>query len=172
LTAKDCALLPVRSHYGLGFMDRWTADYQPDTKLAELSVLLADAFEAERQYLIDDLHVCSLPEVWFHQKRRTGDIPAEGCVALGAHLDGAPRYSHGLLVFAAQVRDEARVSRLSSQAAAASNTVRPRVAATHDRRIVLIVGGSTTQGEPAMESTESLSRYAGLASRLLESDPV
>jgi hypothetical protein len=172
LTAKDCALFPVRSHYGLGFMNRWNADYQPDTNLAELSILLADAIEAEGQYSIDDLHISQLPEEWFYQERRTGHIPTEGCVGLGAHLNGAPRYSHGLIVFAAQVRDESVVSKLSSLAAAASSTVRPRVAAIHDRRIVLIVGGSTTRGEPTIESTDSLSRYAGLASRLLESDSV
>jgi hypothetical protein len=40
LTAKECGLLPIRSHYGLGFMDRWAAEYQPNTKVAELAVRL------------------------------------------------------------------------------------------------------------------------------------
>jgi hypothetical protein len=171
LTLRDCALLELYSSYGLGYMDRWNGHYEPATRLAELSVLLADHIDAEGTYVIDDFHVCTLPEVWFYTERRTGDLSTTGCIGLGARLRDTPRWSHGLLVFAAELHDETLGLRLASLATAASQMNRPRVISVRDRRIVLIIGGSTTQGEPARETIESLSRYETLASVLLEANP-
>jgi len=168
LTLKECAVLEVHSSYGLGYMTRWSAPYEPTTLLAEFAVLLADQVDAEGLYEIEDLHVCELPEVWFYKDRLTGHIPTAGGVGLSAHLRGASRFSHGLIIFAAEFGDETVGPRLAALANAAGSVNRPRVATVRDRRLALFVGGSATKGEPARESPESMSRYSKLVGDLFE----
>jgi hypothetical protein len=169
LTLKDCALLEVHSSYGLGYMTRRSASYQPTTRLAEFAVLLADQVDAEGVYEIDDLHIGELPEVWFYKDRRTGHIPTAACVGLSAHLRGVSRFSHGLIIFVAAFGDDTVGPNLAALVDAAGSIDRPRAATARDRRLGVIIGGSDTAGEVAHESRESMSRYAELIGSLFES---
>jgi hypothetical protein len=81
LTLKDCALLEVNSRYGLGFLETWARPYAPESDLAGMAVRMADAIDAARRYAVNDLHLSSLPEVWFDRPAKPpGDIPVNGCV--------------------------------------------------------------------------------------------
>lgn len=160
---RDCALVEVRSSYGLGFMDHISGRYRPSADLAETAVRLADMIDTDARYVVEDLHTSDLPEVWFTLERRTGSLPATGCVSLSATLSGADRWSHGLLVFLAEMASRRAASRLIARAKKASTDDRPRLATSSGRCVGLIIGGSSTHGEKAVESSESLARFRDLS---------
>lgn len=160
---KDCALVEVRSSYGLGFMDDMSGRYRPSVDIAETAVRLADMIDTDASYIVEDLHTSDLPEVWVTVERRTDTLPSTGCVSLSATLSGADRWSHGLLVFLAEMASRRAASRLIGRAEKASTDDRPRVAAASGRSVALIIGGSATHGEKAVETSESLARFRDLS---------
>lgn len=130
----------------------------------------ADLIDAEGTYTTRDMFVSDLPEVWFHRDRRAGQVPTNGCIGISAdHLSSSRPYSHGLLVFLAEVDDKGRAVGLAESAAAASTPDRPQVASSVDRLLAVFVGGSTTVGEKPVESVESLERFPALVRPLLVS---
>ncbi len=163
LSLRDCGLIEVRSSYGLGFMDDLSGEYRPRSGLASAAVRLADSIDADGRYVVENLHASGLPEVWFGNGRRTGHLAATGCVTVSARLHGADRWSHSLLVFLAEVARGRVAADLAARASAASTAERPRLAVAVDRRLALIIGGSGTCGEDALETRESLARYRDLA---------
>jgi hypothetical protein len=169
VSLKDCALLEVRSSYGLGYMHTWS-QYHPRTNLALAAVRLADQVDNDGRYLIEDMHTSDLPEVWFTLGARTGQLPTKGCVSLSAKLCGANRWSHGLLVFLAEVARSRIAAELAARASTASTADRPRAATSVDRRVALIIGGSSTYEEDAVETAESLARFRDLAVAALIGD--
>jgi len=173
LSLQNCALLEIRSSYGLGFMDVWSPLVTSTADLAKSAVLLADEIDSEGQYAVQGLHVTELPEVWFTPSKRAETIPTAGCVSLSASLRGgsAPP-SHGLLVFLAELHDDRTASKLEKRAASATDAIRPQVTAVHDRRIVLVIGGSSTHGEDPIETPKSLSRFRRIALAVLQAGAV
>jgi hypothetical protein len=170
LTIANCALLEVESSYGTGFMDKWTSTYDTDTQIAERAIRLADEIDAESSYVVSNLRITELPEVWFSAPRPTSNhIPTLGCAMISSdHKASSHLYSHGLLVFVAQVKNR-RTSRSLERKANAASTVdrRPRAAISVGTRLAIFVGGSTTQGEVALESASTLERFCRLALPLL-----
>ncbi len=168
-TLRDCALVEVQSSYGLGYMDDLSGRYRPKANLAGAAVRLADMIDLDGRYAVDNLHTSDLPAVWFTTERRTGTLPARACVSVSAPLRGSrDPWSHGLLVFLAEMARSRAATELAAGVAAASTEDRPRVATALDRRVVLIIGGSSTHGEAAVETTESLARYRDLAAEALD----
>jgi hypothetical protein len=159
ISLRECALLEVESRYGLGYMDVRTRAYEPTTNLAAAAIRLADLIDAEGQYIVNDLWVADLPSVWFDLSRTVASVPTSGCVSFSASLEGSGRWSHGLLVFVAEVGTQLLAAELATRAAGAATPERPSVATVQDRRMVLIVGGSTTAGEYSRETGESLIRF-------------
>jgi hypothetical protein len=159
LTLDDCALIEVVSRYGLGFMETWAEPYAPRSDLAGIAVRIADHIDAAGRYEVDDLHLSSLPEVWFGgDAKPTGGIPVSGCVSIAASMPGRSRWEHGLLLFLAEVKTGQAASALVGRAEAASTADRPRVAGSEDRLLLVLIGGSTTRGQKALETETSLRR--------------
>jgi hypothetical protein len=159
LTLDDCALIEVVSRYGLGFMETWAEPYAPQSDLAGIAVRIADRIDAAGRYEVDDLHLSSLPEVWFGGGAKpTGGIPVSGCVSIAASIPARSRWEHGLLLFLAEVKTGQVASALVERAEAASTAARPRVAASEDRLLLVLIGGSTTRGQEALETEASLGR--------------
>ena len=157
LNLDDCALIEVVSRYGLGFMETSAEPYAPQSDLTGIAVRMADRIDAARRYAVDDLQLSSLPEVWLGRDARpTGGIPVSGCVSISASLPGGSRWEHGLLVFLAEVESAPAASALATRAEAASTADRPRVAASDGRLLIVLIGGSTTLGQEALETEASL----------------
>jgi hypothetical protein len=159
LTLQDCAFIEVRSRYGLGFMETWAEPYGPQSDLAGIGVRAADRIDAVGRYAVDGLHLSSLPEIWFGRDAKpTGGIPVSGCVSIAASIPGRSRWEHGLLLFLAEVATTHAASALVDRAEAASTADRPRVAASEDRLLLVLIGGSTTSGQTPLETEASLGR--------------
>jgi hypothetical protein len=157
LTLRDCALLEVRSRYGLGFIDTWAQPYAPESDLAGMAVRMADDIDAAQRYTVDDLHLSSLPEVWFGRPAKpTGDIAVNGCVSVSASLKDGSRWGPGLWVFLAEVDSAKTASNLVVRADAASTLDRPRTAGSEGRLFVILIGGSSTRGDQPLETQASL----------------
>ncbi len=157
LTLKDCALIEVVSRYGLGFMETWARPYAPQSDLTGIAVRIADQIDAAGRYEVDDLHLSSLPAVWFSREARpTGEVPVSGCVSISASIPGRSRWEHGLLLFLAEMEAAQMASALVERAEAASTADRPRVAGNDDRLLLVLIGGSTTRGQKPMETEASL----------------
>lgn len=157
LTLKDCALLEVRSRYGLGFIDTWGEPYGPHSDLAGMAVRMADRIDAVGPYMVNDLHLSSLPEVWFSRPpTSTSDIAATGCVSVSASLKDGSLWGPGLLVFLAEVDSAKTASKLVARAEAASTLDRPRVAGSEGPLFLILIGGSATRGDQPSETQTSL----------------
>jgi hypothetical protein len=157
LTLTDCALLEVNSRYGLGFIDTWAQPYAPEFDLAGMAVRMADDIDAAQRYTVNDLHLSSLPEVWFGRPAKpTGDIAVNGCVSVSASLKDGARWGPGLLVFLAEVDSAKTASNLVARADAASTLDRPRTAGSEGRHFMMLIGGSTTHGDQPLETQASL----------------
>ena len=157
LTLTDCAFIEVNSRYGLGFLETRAQPYAPQSDLAGMAVRMADAIDASRRYAVDNLHLSSLPEVWFSRPTElTGDIPVTGCVSVSASLRDGSRWGPGLLVFLAEVDSAKTASALVARADAASTLDRPRTAGSEGPVLVVLVGGSTTRGDRSLETPASL----------------
>ena len=166
-TLADCALIQISSKYGLGFMEAWTRDYDTATGVAELSIEIADSIDTEGTYTALTLRVGHLPGVWFSLQRAMGDVPASACVRVDCQLVGAKRWSHGLLIFVADVGSSSLAEDLAVRAQGASDSSRPRVTINSGQRLILLVGGSATSGEAPRETAKSLNRFRiQLASKL------
>lgn len=167
-TLSDCMLVEVPTvRYGVGFVEDWVGADQPPVPLAARSVALADAIDAEGSYRIRDIRITDLPGVWFDGGSPDGDIESHGCTSLsGDHRSADRLYSHGLLVFAAEV-GRRRAKKLVRSAASATTAVRPRRAWAVDDTVVLIIGGSSTAGEEALESEDSLGRFETIVRRTM-----
>jgi hypothetical protein len=97
-----------------------------------------------------------------------GRVPALGCVLIDCrHVKSAGPYSHGLLVFVADVGDSMSAGTLVDRANRASTPRRPRVAFGAEARLVLVVGGSSTQREDALESQVALQRLSAVVNSIL-----
>jgi hypothetical protein len=156
-TLKDCGLIEVVSRYGLGFMETWATPYAPQSDLTGIAVRMADQIDAAGRYEVDDLHLSSLPEVWFSRDAKsTGQVPASGCVSISASIPGRSRWEHGLLLFLAEVETAQTASALVERAEAASTGDRPRVAGNDNRLLMVVIGGSTTRNQKALETEASL----------------
>ena len=157
LTLKDCALLEVNSRYGLGFIDTWAQPYAPESDLAGMAVRIADVIDAALRHTVNDLHLSSLPEVWFGRSAKpTGDIAVNGCVSVSASLTDGSRWGPGLLVFLAEVDSAKTASNLVARAGAASTLDRPRTAGSEGRLFLILIGGSSTRGDQPLETQASL----------------
>ena len=157
LTLQDCALLEVTSRYGLGFIDTTAQPYAPQSDLAGMAVRMADWIDAAGRYWVDDLHLSSLPEVWFERPAKPPrDVPANGCVSVSASIVGGSRFGVGLLVFVAEVESSQTASVLVARAKAASTLSRPTTAGSDGRLLVVVIGGSATRGLEVVETAESL----------------
>lgn len=157
LTLKDCAFLEVTSRYGLGFMHTRAEPYAPQSDLAGMAIRMADRIDAAGRYAVADLNLSSLPEVWFGRAAKpTGRIPATGCVSFFARITGRSRWGAGLLVFLAEVDSPHQASSLVARAVAASTPDRPRVAASDDRLLLILIGGPSLIGQKMLETEESL----------------
>lgn len=171
LTLADCALIRVSTNHGVGFMDDWTGTTSPPAALASATVMLADLIDTEGSYLVRDIRVTDLPEVWFSQDRSVEDIATHGCISVNAdHVSCTHPYSHGLMVFVAELPSAQRATELLRAAAAASSNDRPRSTLQRDRYLALFIGGSTTMGETPLETAASLERFHVLAQSAL-ADP-
>jgi hypothetical protein len=169
LSLRDCALVRVSTSHGIGFMEDWEGAVSPPVALAELAVQLADSIEDEGTYTDARMHVSALPSVWFGGQDELVER-ISGCVSIGVrHIATEEPFSHGLLVFLADVADEKTVVELSRRLQDHSTVERPQVAAAHGRLLVTIIGGSTTFGESSLESAESLRRFCSVAEPLLRS---
>jgi hypothetical protein len=167
LTLRDCALVRVSSSYGIGFMDDWTGAASPPITLAELAVSLADAIEAEGTYTDASMHVSRLPPVWFGGKDALSER-VDGCVSISLrHRASDTPFSHGLLVFLAELADEQDTRALRDRIGDHSTDDRPRIGLAERRILAIFIGGSATQGEPSKESTDSLLRFCTIAGPLL-----
>jgi hypothetical protein len=167
-TLADCALLPVQSTYGLGFMETWAYPYPLDKHLPERAIACADWIDAGGRYEVEGLHLSELPANWFGAQRRGGPIvlPTNGCVCITGRLRGAPKWTHALLVFLADVGSVPEASSLAARAAEASNFDRPRGAAVSESILILVVGGSVTAHQRPVESAVSTQQLAnGLGRR-------
>ena len=157
LTLRDCALLEVHSRYGLGFMETWASGYAPQSDLAGAAIRMADAIDAAQRYAVHDLHLSSLPEVWFNRPPGpTGVVAVTGCVTISASLKGGSRWGPGLLVFIAELDRPETAANLVSRADAASTNDRPRTAGSTGRLFVIVIGGSSTRGDEPLETQSSL----------------
>lgn len=157
MTLKDCGLLEVESRHGIGFIDTWASRYKPKADLAGIAVRMADAIDAAQRYTTDGLHLSSLPEVWFGGGANPAShIPVNGCVSISATLNGGIRWGPGLMVFLAEVGNARRASELVARADAATTLDRPRTAGSEGILFVLLVGGSSTFGDPPVETQASL----------------
>lgn len=169
MTLADCALVEVKSTHGIGFMDAWYRTARaPTTRLAEAVVALADLIEADGDYLVGSMQVSTLPDVWFGRRPSGDTIATRGSAGLRADhvLSDAP-FSHGLLVFLAELDSPDLAAELVRAANDASHDDRPRSALHEGRTLALFVGGSSTQGEPALETAASLQRFHPLARAVL-----
>lgn len=155
----SCRLLPVRTQYGLGFVDI-TESYEPRSGLAERAIGLADAIDAEGTYQVRNLTTSRLPLIWFDGKN--GHARNASCIALHAERVGAPRWSHGLLIFLAQLKNASAATMLLAQLRDASSPRRPRVGLTDDHRLLAIIGGSSRTDEESLETELSLARFTEL----------
>jgi hypothetical protein len=118
---------------------------------------MADHIDAAGRYEVDDLHLSSLPAVWFSRDAKpTGEVPASGCVSISSSLPGRSRWEHGLLLFLAELETARTASALVERADAASTADRPRVAGNDDRLLLVLIGGSTTLGQKPLETEVSL----------------
>lgn len=165
---KACALVRVSTVHGLGFMEDWTGVSPPPTALAELAVELADSIEAEGTYTAAEMNVSDLPSVWFRGPQALGNECVSGCVSIRLrHVATEDRWSHGLLVFLAGIPNEQTIVELHNQLHARSTVERPRVAVAEGRLLATLIGGSTTEGERALESMDSLQRLRLIAGEVL-----
>jgi hypothetical protein len=168
LTLKDCALLEVRSRHGLGFIDTWAQPYAAESDLTGTAVRMADDIDAARRYTVSDLHLSSLPEVWFGGRAKpTGDIPVNGCVSVSASLKDGSRWGPGLLVFLAEVDSAKTASNLVVRADTASTLDRPRTAGSEGSLFVILIGGSSTRGDQPLETQASLAPQRDALLRVL-----
>jgi len=158
-----CRLLPVRTQYGLGFVDV-TESYEPRSGLAERAVGLADAIDAEGTYEARNLTTSRLPLIWFDGKN--GHVRNASCIALHAERVGAPPWSHSLLIFLAQLKNAREATKLLGQLRDASSPRRPRVGLTDDHRLLAIIGGSSQTDQESLETELSLARFTDLYSRI------
>lgn len=157
LSLTSCALLEVSSRYGLGFLDTWARPYAPQSDLAGMAICLADAIDAGARYSVDELHLSSLPGVWFGRPRSPPlDIPVSGCVLVSATTSGGSRWGAGLVAFLAEVESADLASSLAAEAKAASTASRPRAAESEGRLLLVILGGSSTRGQESRETNGSL----------------
>jgi hypothetical protein len=157
LTLRECGLIEVRSSHGLGFMQTSADPYNPRSDLIWAAVQLADFIDEEGRYRVNSLALSPLPSVWFDHPGKGGiQIPTAGCLSLSAGLVGARRWSHQLLVFLAEVGNQAIAATLATRASDASTADRPRVAGATGRLLLVVIGGSVTQGEVAIETPTSL----------------
>jgi hypothetical protein len=162
-TLADCALLPVESAYGLGFMDTWAEPYPVRGDLPGLAIRCADCVDRQGKYEVEALHLSDLPAVWFGPGRRGGplDLPNQGCIAISAPLRGGAPASHALLVLVADVGSPDEAAALAARAVRASDPVRPRSAVVVDDLLVAVIGGSATAGQGPIESAASIGQVAG-----------
>lgn len=174
LRLVDTSHVAVRSDaYGFGLLDGWSARrFRPTTDLFGAAVRLCDLIDAAGRYEVESLDTSDLPEVWFSVERRTGNVATTGCLDVTAPMHGAGPWSHGLLIFVAEVDDPATATDLATRASEASTTDRPRIATAVDRRLALIVGGSGTMHETPRETQDSLAPYASLAHEAFSRDHV
>jgi hypothetical protein len=157
MTLEDCALLEVHSRYGLGFIDTWARPYAPESDLTGMAVRIADDIDATLRYTVNDLHLSSLPGVWFGRPAKpTGDIAVNGCVSVSASLKDGSRWGPGLLMFLAEVDSAKTAANLVARANAASTLDRPRTAGSEGRLFVILIGGSSTRGNQPLETQASL----------------
>lgn len=165
----DCMLVEVpTARYGVGFVEDWVGSAQPPVPLAARSIALADAIDAEESYQVSGIRITDLPGAWFDGGSPDDDVESRGCTSLsGDHRAAVHPYSHGLLLFAAEV-GRRQAKKLVRRAAAASTAERPRRAWVLGDTIVLIIGGSSTVGEDALESEVSLGRFEALVRTSLE----
>jgi hypothetical protein len=161
LTLADCALLPVDSVHGLGFMDTLAEPYPVRKDLPRLAIRCADCVDREGPYEVQALHLSDLPAVWFGLGRGGPlDLPNQGCIAISAPLRDGGSASHALLLFVADVGSPAEAATLAERAVLASGPVRPRSAVVVDGALVVVIGGSATAGQAPIESTASIQQLA------------
>lgn len=167
VTLGKCLLLAIRTRHGVGFMDDLATGSSPPVDLAQDAVDLADRIDAEGSYVVGGLYGTDLPAVWFDVAGRVMEIETRGCVAIRAdHVTSTGPYSHGLLVFAAELPSPAVAAQLADGAARWSTTNRPQTAFVADRHLVLFIGGSATMREAPLETVESLRRFHALAAEV------
>lgn len=169
ITLTNCLLAQITTHHGVGFMERWSggADLRPGLALAAVS--LADLIDDEGTYRTGSFRVSDdLPGVWFG--RPAGDrVWTRGCVSFnGNHVRATDPYSHGLLVFLAELDSRRAAARLVDDAAAASTAHKPRVGTALGSRFALFIGGSWIADEEPLESDDSLTRFTRLSARLAD----
>jgi hypothetical protein len=159
VTLRDCGLMEVQSRFGLGFIDTWSVSYQPHADLVGAAIRMADRIDAGRRYQVDNVHLSTLPAVWFGGESHA-DVPTTGCVTLDATLAGVPQGpgSQMLLTFVAEVASARTAGRLADRAVSASAADRPVTAAAIDAVLLVLIGDSFMWGEPATETTASLER--------------
>lgn len=174
LTLADCDVVRVQSAHGVGLMEAWfrtsrsRANPQVEVVIAEAVVKLADRIDADGDYLVDSMHVSTLPNIWFGLHPGGDTIPTRGSAGLSAaHVLSEGPWTHGLLVFLAEFDSPTRAAELVRAAGAHSTTDRPRTAVQVGRALALFVGGSSTAGEEPLETAASLERFHPLARAVL-----
>lgn len=169
LSLRDCALVRVSTSHGVGFMEDWTGSASPPVALAELAVRLADSIEDEGSYTGAQLNVSDLPSVWFGGKEDFSER-VRGCVSIDTrHITSKRPFSHGLLVFLAEVADEPTAAELCERVRGQSTKERPRIGLADRRLLVSFIAGSATHRERSKESADSLARFCSIAQPLLRS---
>ncbi len=125
--------------------------------MAGLAIRLADSIDGAGRYVVESLHVSSLPAVWFdNAERSTREIRCTGCVSVHASTDGGSPWGHSLLVFLAEVDSATTASSLVEQAEAHSTHIQPRVAGSAGRLVLVVIGEPSSVGPATLETTESL----------------
>lgn len=159
VSLKDCGLIAVESSHGLGFMETWSNPPPRRSDLPALGIAIADFIDAGDRYDADDIHLSTLPGVWFG-RLPSKEIATHGCVSVSAHLRGGSRWGHGLLIFLADVSTAEHTATLIADAARASRSGRPQCAVSSDRLLLLVVGGSFMYGEDPVETPASVRTLA------------
>ena len=164
ISLHDCGFAEVRSRHGLGFMQTWWNPTPRDPNLLLSAVNLADRVDLGGRYEVTELRVSKLPWVWFDRTfdaaRRGRDIPTSGCVIVSAQLQGTSRWSHGLMIWLADMPDAESARAVADLARGAADLERPRTASSHAERLLTVIGGSSIGGESPVETTASLEAIA------------
>jgi hypothetical protein len=118
---------------------------------------MADWIDSAGRYVVDGLHLSGLPEVWFDgHPKPPAKVVTTGCVSISAWIKGGSPYGRGLLAFLAEVESIETASKLAERAQAASVLDRPRTADSRGRLLLVLIGGSATRGQAALETDISL----------------
>lgn len=168
-TLASAGQLAVPTEDGNVLIDHWLGrDVQP-VRVAQATLALARAIDAEGSYRSAPVHTATLPEVWFDAEAPVADVPSRGGASFRAgHVEALRPLSHSLLVFVAELPSPADAARAAERAASATTERRPRIAVTLGPYLALIIGGSLTIGEGSLETVDSLRRFEPLAHTALE----